>query len=329
MVTSEVVPSNTKHPQLQALLDNVQERFTHGGMTGAMDVLIDGLHEIFHNAEPEHWPEIEAEARGHLLNEWLQRDPLTRRCSKKPRGYSGDAVTLDILYGVSGAMSRPSRQLSRIPLAVHCYTANLSDASRAVRYRRERLAQEIDQAAARRSNARVLSVACGHLREADLSYRFRQGHVGLLVGLDQDSVSLAEVQQRIGGPGVQTIQASVKQILQQRVRLTDFDLVYSAGLFDYLPDKAARALAAWMWDALRPGGRLLLTNFRRGHRDAGYMRCFMDWKLLYRSEQELGAMVESAMPDVSPVNVTVDPFGCVVYATADKKAASPAASNGL
>ena len=62
---------------------------------------------------------------------------------------------------------------------------------------------------------------------------------------------------------------SVRQILKPRnnhdaqVRddlLQNLDLIYSAGLFDYLNDEVARRLLHDLWLRLRPSGRMLHGN---------------------------------------------------------------------
>jgi hypothetical protein len=38
---------------------------------------------------------------------------------------------------------------------------------------------------------------------------------------------------------------------------------------------------------LKPGGMLLFANFAAGIPDGSYMECFMDWRLIFRTESEM------------------------------------------
>ncbi len=41
----------------------------------------------------------------------------------------------------------------------------------------------------------------------------------------------------------------------------DFDLIYCAGLFDYLSDPVAKITTRKLYDALKPKGKLIIGNF--------------------------------------------------------------------
>ncbi len=44
---------------------------------------------------------------------------------------------------------------------------------------------------------------------------------------------------------------------------------------------------------MRPGGNLLLANFVPDIRDVGYMETYMDWKLIYRTADEMQDVVKA------------------------------------
>src|SRR5438105_2201084 len=44
------------------------------------------------------WRELVPLLRGHALFYFVQQSPFTRRAYEKPRGYPGDAATLDFIY---------------------------------------------------------------------------------------------------------------------------------------------------------------------------------------------------------------------------------------
>jgi len=67
----------------------------------------------------------------------------------------------------------------------------------------------------------------------------------------------------------------------------NLDLVYAAGLYDYLSQPLATRLTKTMFDMLRPGGKLQVANFVPDHPEVGYMETFMQWSLIYRTESQL------------------------------------------
>jgi len=170
---------------------------------------------------------------------------------------------------------------------------------RSVRARREILAALIDRVAGDRPMPRILSVACGHLREAQQSEAVRGGAVGEFVALDQDSLSLDLVEREQACFNVKPVRASIRRLLVNARSFGDFDLVYAAGLYDYLAAPTARTLTRALFSALRPGGTLLVANFAPNLPDIGYMEAIMDWRLIYRDERE----VEQFAADIPEVEI--------------------------
>ena len=64
------------------------------------------------------------------------------------------------------------------------------------------------------------------------------------------------------------------------------DLIYSAGLFDYLEPRLFCKLVDRCHEHLQPGGSLLIGNFAP-HDDMLFMDHMLHWNLIYRSQEEL------------------------------------------
>jgi hypothetical protein len=92
------------------------------------------------------------------------------------------------------------------------------------------------------------------------------------------------------------MRATIGDLVRRTVRFAEFDLVYAAGLYDYLEDGLARVLTATLFCALRPGGRLLIANFTPATYDAAFMETFMDWNLVYRTPERVRALAGSIAP---------------------------------
>jgi hypothetical protein len=66
-----------------------------------------------------------------------------------------------------------------------------------------------------------------------------------------------------------------------------YDLIYSAGLFDYLKDRTARAAGARLVAALAPGGTAVIGNFGTANPSRAMLELILDWPLHHRSASDL------------------------------------------
>ena len=157
----------------------------------------------------------------------LLEDPYTRRAFDKPRGYSGDAVMLDYVY--AGAAPPGTSHLGRQIFEATACSPN----GRSVVIRRDLIAELIGRVAADVEKPMILSLGCGHLREAK-GARLPHTGWGRFYALDQDGKSLAVVEREQGCHGVSAVHSSVGPLLRSQTQFAGLHLVYAAGLFDYL-----------------------------------------------------------------------------------------------
>jgi hypothetical protein len=309
--TKQIIDSN---PALTGLanLDWAVAAVAAGKVKEAQDTVTGSLRIARSNMPPEDWAEFARYIREeHELAALLNEDPMTKRALDKPRGYAGDAVMMDYLYGIHYALEA-EEQASPLGRELLRY-AQGSPAGTAVRWRREHIAQLIDRMAEDGSKTCVLAIASGHLRETELCKALESGRIGRYVAVDADAESLQEVETNYARKGVETVHGTVRHILAGKIKLGTFDFVYAAGLFDYLADNAARALTARMFDMSKPGGQVLIPNFSPQLHDRAYMDAFMDWHLIYRDEYDMAMLLADIDPaEIESYDVYSDPGGSIV-----------------
>jgi SAM-dependent methyltransferase len=308
---------------LATTLDHCRERLLSGDVTEGMQELVGSLHK-FRSALPlPDWQDHVAACRRHPIHQDLHLDPLTYRSFLKPRGYAGDAVMLDMIYGIKGDdVPAPTTDLGK---AIFNFTAGLGRSPMAVRYRRSLIATYVDELNRpnRAKKPRVLSIASGHLREAELTNAVQAAQLQDWIAIDSDEQSIQECSRSYRHSCIQPMKGSVRQILAGKFDLGQFDFIYAAGLFDYLSDSVSQALISKIYDMLTPSGRLLIANFAAGFPDAGYMEAFMDWFLIYRSEADFERIFHVLDgKDARSLRIFTDPLNAIVYATAQKQPAS-------
>ncbi|MEM9487444.1 MAG: class I SAM-dependent methyltransferase [Cyanobacteria bacterium P01_F01_bin.116] len=276
-----------------------------------MEHLILGMKEIKQHYAPSQWQEFsQTTVLQHPVTSIIHQCPFTHHAFTKPRSYAGDADLLDFIYGFKDL----SPSLSPLGIKL-CKYMQAAPAPTSVRARRDILAQTIDQVVLETSHpAQILSIACGHLREAKHSIAFLSGSIGKLIAFDQDSLSLALIDYELSKDFLQTLQGSVTDLVKQKHHFENLDLVYAAGLYDYLSQPFATRLTKIMFDMLRPQGKLLVANFIPDHRDVGYMETFMQWNLIYRTESQLDD-VAKAIPaaEIAQKQTFFEPNGNIVF----------------
>jgi extracellular factor (EF) 3-hydroxypalmitic acid methyl ester biosynthesis protein len=266
-------------------LGAVYEKMKDGRVDQGMADLLPVLQARRLRSTEADWNVFVDECLRHPLRELLHQDPFTYRAFSKPRGYAGDAELLDFVYGREEGWPAPEGT-SELGRKIFEFTT-ASSACEAVRARRGFIADTLDKLVEEVSRPDILSLACGHLREAHLCAAVKRRKFGRFVALDADEESLEEVTRCYGRHGVEVVPGRIRQLLTQRLNLGTFDYVYSTGLFDYLAMPAAQRLAQTMFEMLRPRGRLLVANFLHGILDVGYMETYMGWKLMYRTRQDM------------------------------------------
>ena len=267
------------------VLNDAAELLKRDDVTEGMDRLVHGLADLRNRYSEGAWRGFaREEAARHPIMELLRHDPLTCRSLLKPRGYAGDAGLLDFLH----YPDRLPPGTSELGRTIFAYTTD-GPASRGVRERSATIARAIDGAAGRRP-VRVLAVMGGHLWEAELSGAVGGGGVETFLAFDQDARNLATVEGRYGSR-ITTYQGTIRSLVRGKSVFRNYDLIYS-GLCDNLHDGAAERFTGALFEALAPGGKLLLFNFGPELVNAGYMEACMGWYLVYRDEGKVMGMTK-------------------------------------
>lgn len=306
--------------RLTAELDRIEKRFRGDDVIAGMRDIRDTLLSVRAGVTREEWLSLCAETvMTHPIAELILKCPLTRRSNEKPRGYPGDAPLLDLIYGIGDNLQIPHP--ATIEGQVHFFVVH-SSACRAVRRRREIIAGEISKAVRNSPGAAtILSVAGGHLREAELLDEETRRGIREFHVLDQDADSLAEVSAKYAALlPLNPIGKTVRSVLLRHTKFSDLDYIYSAGLFDYLVAPVGMRLIERLFEMLKPGGRLLIANFTPALEDIGYMETFMDWRLIYRTVDEVRALFDGLpQEDVASLEAFTDEKGVVAYVAVRKK----------
>jgi len=281
--------------------------------------LIGALHEMRRKVDPSVWQELIPIVQNHPVTAFFHQDPFTRWSFEKPRGYSGDAQLIDFIYG-HPSVSEEIANASPLGRALYGYTKE-SPSPVAVRERRDLLTRHVDEIAAEKgTETEILTVAAGHLREADRSVALQERRIKRWVALDQDPLSVGSMVRDFKGTCVEAIDGSVRGLLTKSHTLGKFDFIYAAGLYDYLADKVAVKLTQTCLEMLKPNGVFLFANFSRDVDDDGYMETFMNWALLLRSEVDMWNIINASV-ERNTVEAHVE-FGAnrhIVYATIRKR----------
>lgn len=264
------------------LLNDCHERLVAGEVPEALADLGAGLNERLQDSSEPEWNGFVKLCMAHPIRELLHQDPFTRRAYEKPRGYAGDAELLDFIYHVDDGKG-PPEGTSELGIQIFEVTTRTTLCQR-LRTWAQMVAEDIDQLAVDRNQPEILSVAAGHLREAQLSQALAKNQLGRWVAFDSDVDTLQRVRQSLGKHGVETQAGTVRQIVANKISLGQFDLIHATGLYGYLQQPIGQRLTTRLFEMLRPGGTLLIANFSEDIGERGYLESFMDWHLNYRSQ---------------------------------------------
>jgi hypothetical protein len=237
-----------------------------------------------------------------LITPILMGAPIWQRAYRKPRGYPGDFELMNFMYDDQAlgdsVFDRVMHQLGREERL-----------AATVRDRRDYLVRQIQEAVSQGSaegqaQIRISSIGAGPAREIEDFLAHHELETGLVISLiDQDDAALEFAHERIrrvalrhgGRVALRCRHVSFKQLLTHLELIEEVreqDLIYSAGLFDYLPEVVAQVLLTRLFEFLRPDGRILVGNAVDDDGVKWVPEFVLDWRLIYRTPAEMLRLAE-------------------------------------
>ena len=230
---------------------------------------------------------------------------LQAQARAKHHGYSGDFEMIDAIYTLR--MSGEPR-LRAWDSFFHSQAAPC-----AVRNRKALFHQLLAgiPPATDGGRSRVLNVGCGPAR--DLREWFLSGPPIQVffdcVEMDARAIRYAS---NLCRPFLQHIEFYHENALRY-VPSSGYDLVWSAGLFDYVNDKVFVRLLKALLPVVKPGGNLVVGNFSDFNPSRDFMEIFGNWQLVHRSREQLISLAERAGMEPSRVKVQWEPEGVNLF----------------
>jgi extracellular factor (EF) 3-hydroxypalmitic acid methyl ester biosynthesis protein len=227
---------------------------------------------------------------------WLMA-PFVDRSVRKPLGYAGDYEMVNIIFRAAYEGNTLFGKL------LNYYCCGLPPAV-AHRNRVPYLLRKIDECGAsalrdNRGTVKLLSVGCGPAKEIQELVKAKKHGSNLEVTLvDFDIEALYYCQEKIlelkaltnNAIKVNFIHKTVLQLIKetaQRKGDSKYDLIYCMGMADYLVLPTCQRLTKALYQSLREGGQLIISNIDVSNEFRYPMEYGCEWYLFYRSKEDL------------------------------------------
>jgi len=276
-------------------------------MVPAFDRMHERLELVSERIEPELRP-VHQNFSQRQLHPLVMCSPFAYRTFQKPLGYAGDYEMVNMIardpYEGGSLFAKVVNLwfLSQWPARAH---------RNRISYLTERLTEESLRGERRGRPIRIFNLGCGPGRE--IQAFLAQGRICEFADfslLDFNSETVQHVtdalnnMKRLHGRStrIQVQKKSVQQLLKEGGKPqvqgagAQYDLVYCAGLFDYLPDRTCKQLMNMFYNWLAPGGLLVATNVDCCQPFRHMLEFVLDWHLIYRDTNRVMRLLPERAP---------------------------------
>lgn len=213
-----------------------------------------------------------------IFDDRFYRNTLQGYAFLKPFGYAGDFMVIDKLH---------TKYVSPIyPFKLWDIYMHSQAAPKAVRNRKEYLKNSIINKLDARP-LKLLNIASGPCRDLCELYDVIDDPSLLnttCVDMDSNAIMYARQVTKLYEPYIKFIEQNA---LKLRLEST-YDVVWSAGLFDYFSDKVFVFMLKRMLSWCNENGEIIIGNFNEQYNPSRlYMEEFCDWHLIHRSSEQL------------------------------------------
>jgi SAM-dependent methyltransferase len=249
-----------------------------------------------------------------ILGAWPFRCRFFNRSYHKPHGYAGDFRMIEWMYDLEGDPCADPTQLGIVNCLDHVFAT--LPCVRSVWERRHWLSSLLRvEYRHRGGRLSVLDVACGGARyTADFLSSVPDARGVELTLVDQDPAALEYC--RTVSLSRWRSQLTTRCLPIHRFPAAPgggpFDVVISAGLFDYLDAAAGAGLLAYLVGMTSPGGVTAIANFHPADPSRHVRDWLVDWPLILRGKAELAAL----FPEPARVATSPSDNGALSFALA-------------
>ena len=232
-----------------------------------------------------------------LLTPVMRASPFLWRCYLKPQGYPGDYLAMTWMYEgqrrgetifsrLLDQLGLEERLAATVPIRGHYMVRKITECVGEAEQRHE-------------GPVRIVSIGAGPAREVvDHLDQSLSGQAIDFVLIDQDEQALAFAAEALrraalkhgGRVRILCRHVSFSQLLELpelQSEVSGADMIYSAGLLDYLRADVASALMSSCFGLLRAGGQLVVGNAAAEPGVRWMPEFVLDWTMLYRTERDL------------------------------------------
>ena len=218
----------------------------------------------------------------------------------KPLGYAGDYQIIERIY---------QKQVSAKYFKWDQYSM-ANPAAQAVRNRKQFFKTLIHKKFREQKNIELLNIASGPASDLKEIYDDidPQRLKTTCIEIDERAIEYAKSTCSNYAESIQFINQNIFKFHTDK----KFDLIWSAGLFDYFNDKTFVQLLRQLLGNLKESGEICIGNFSKNNPGRVYMEIFGEWFLNHRSEEELielailsGAKLHEIRIDQEPLKVNL------------------------
>lgn len=265
------------------------------------------LREIDHLSHqyPEKRRSIMAQFLAETANEF-EHGNMCRHSRIKPFGYAGDHLLIDMIY------QQCIEETGLGNLLDEFYHRQL--APQAVRNRKAYFVSNFNKLCNLNKAPSVLDMACGPCRDVAeaLVESGETADKAFFHCIDLDSHAISYANTVVGQQFASKIRWQQTNAFRLRTNMK-YDLVWSAGLYDYLDDRWAAHLLRKMWGWIAEGGEVIVGNFHLSNPDRALMEWCGDWHLIHRNEDDMLRICRHAGIPEEFVSFEYEPLGINMF----------------
>lgn len=226
----------------------------------------------------------------------------------KPYGYAGDFHLIDKIYT---NWTSQDEDLKRWDEFFHTQAG-----AKAVRNRKEyfiRLVHQMEQLRKMQmqESTKILNIGSGPGRDVKEYFDLYPNSNAMIecADLDQNAIDYA---QELCSEHLDRVHFINKNIFRFKPK-SQFDLIWSAGLFDYFSDRQFIMLIRQLRNYVKKGGEIVIGNFSTEHPSRVYMEKIGHWYLEHRSKEKLKELAILAGANEESVSVSQEKEGVNLF----------------